>query len=153
MSSSPDYDIVTRIEVQGAAMQTAATALKTQATNVADGITAINNALDSLKLGWAGASASEASDFIDRWNATAVALFGTEESNEDEEFNDADGVLNVLAGGLEAVLDGFNKAESEITRNFRNLYAGLTPATGDDPIGGGTSTADPGSDPVITTTG
>lgn len=148
--AGPDYDTTTLIAVNGAALSAAAQALKTQCTTVANGIAAINTALSGLKLGWAGATEQEATDFINRWNAVAVSLFGTEAAAHDNRLTGADGVLNVMAGGLMAVLDAFNEAESEVLKNFTSMFTSLTPSTSDDtPSTGTTSTPPPGSDPVI----
>ncbi|BCY11906.1 hypothetical protein [Actinoplanes sp. L3-i22] len=140
-----DYDVATRIEVHGAELDTAVTALQTQAKAVADSISSINGGLSGLKLSWAGASQREATDFIDRWNAIAVALFGTKAANDDKDFDAEDGVLNVLAAGVKAVLAGFNEAETELLKNFTDMFNGLngtatpTPA----PATGGTDPNDP----------
>lgn len=149
-NSESNYDVATLVAVNGSALSTATSALKTQGTNVANGISAINTALNGLKLGWAGATQQEASDFINRWNAVATALFGTPAAATDNRVTAADGLLNVMAGGLEAVLDSFNEAETEVLKNFTTMFTSLTPSTADDtPSTGNTSTSQAGSDPVI----
>jgi len=149
-SGEQDYDITTLIAVDGSALQAAASALMTQAVTVGNGLAAINTAISGLQLGWAGATEQEAMDFVGRWNAVATALFGTGAANDDGVFNSADGLLNVLASGLQGVLDAFNQAETEVLKNFSSMFAALTPSTSDDVA---VTSSDPnqstGDDPVI----
>ncbi|MFJ6199224.1 hypothetical protein [Micromonospora sp. NPDC092111] len=104
-------------------------------SELVDALDKISNALDSIRLNWAGASQKEAQDINDRWQACARSLFGTKQQPEL-------GVLNRIAGGVQGAALNMSVAESHIVELWQKyvellnqLLAGQD--TGDSGGGGG----------------
>jgi len=126
-----NYDYA-RINVDPQGLAQHADKLSSLATDVANMTLQMENATFQLKLGWAGDTADDAQKFSDRWVAVMKDMFGTDDKNDT---NPSDsGVLNVMAGGLHAVAEGFGMVENAIAGSFSQLSDSLkNPSDGATP--------------------
>src|SRR5882757_1138775 len=68
----------------------------------------------TLELGWAGDTADEAQAFVNKWNSKMDELFGTADHPED-------GVLVVMAGGLDAAAIGYSQTDAQVEQMFKEF--------------------------------
>jgi uncharacterized protein YukE len=111
--------------------------LKSLSDQVADHIKHINDTVFGLELLWAGKTAGEAQDFLDQWNGVMTKMYGSANNPED-------GVLNVMAGGVEAAAVAHGNVNFQIYSSFVNFQAALNGVSG----GGGAPQDHYGDGPV-----
>ena len=86
----------------------------------------INNTWNNLKVGWVGATASEAQDFNNKWNTAITQLFG--DPNQNDKPTDISQVSGALPRVLYAIQSaGFNYGEAEdaVVKSFNNVSNNL----------------------------
>ncbi|MFI5798080.1 WXG100 family type VII secretion target [Streptomyces sp. NPDC051677] len=125
MPDLADYDL-SSLYIDPTGLSDSAKNLLAHAKEVADGITAINNTLKGLALGWAGRTQEEVDKMNNQWTSTMRGLFGTEDAPES-------GVLNVMAAGVMAVAAGNAQTEVALAEMFQNFLKGLSSSGGDLP--------------------
>ncbi|MCD0484788.1 WXG100 family type VII secretion target [Streptacidiphilus sp. ASG 303] len=132
-----DYD-ASSLKVDPDMLDTASKSLAKYAKDIAHEIRAIHDISTSLRLSWSGTSSQEAAHFNDRWDSVMRSLFGSPGAEDDKKFDAKDGVLNVLAGGTNAVAVGFSNVDLAVADVFVEMALALassshgsTPAPGD----------------------
>jgi hypothetical protein len=96
---------------------------------IGESLDKIDKALEPLKRGWVGDSATEAKAFFDEWTAAMVGLFGTKQRPQD-------GALVLVATALMASANNYNVAEDFMIKALGGFNQGITPT----PSGGGSHT-------------
>ncbi|MFF4652823.1 WXG100 family type VII secretion target [Streptomyces sp. NPDC001380] len=121
---APDYDSAT-LNIDPAALDTAAQKLIEHAGNIVGSLNRISSSFAELQFQWAGDTAEQVQALNSWWDSVMRDLFGTEE-NPDQ------GVLNVMAAGVKAAAVGFSQTEVEIQQMFVKFAEGLA-AAGQEP--------------------
>jgi len=120
MAAPGSYDDVT-ITVTPKDLSDAATTVAGCVGNIVDSLNAIDDTISGLKLGWAGATATEATDFYNQWKAAMGQMFGTKDQP-------AQGVLNMIVFALKAAANNYNAADTAVVSMFSGFGQHLTPA-------------------------
>ena len=141
MTVPASYDGVS-LSVEPGPLMFAADLIQDNAQSIVAALNTINTTLNGLQLGWDGATAAEAQDFANQWQAAMTGMFGS--SNDPKS-----GVINQVLIAMMSAVGNYSNGENAVVSMFSSLHsmlsasgAGQTPDTA--PIPAGTSgTSDP----------
>jgi hypothetical protein len=130
------YDGVT-MSVEPGPLDFVAEGIKDSALAIVTALNTINKTLNDLHLGWDGASATEAKDFANKWQAAMIGMFGTGKDPKK-------GVMNQVIIALKSAVGNYSNAESNVVMLFMNFDASLisgslTPTPDTTPLPSGPS--------------
>jgi hypothetical protein len=113
-----NYDAVT-LAVEPGPLMMGALMVQDAVQDVGNALTAIDNTLNGLQLGWDGTTAAEAQDFNTQWQAAMRGLFGTDQDPKS-------GVMNQVIIALMTAVGDSSNAENSIVQMMAALQAALT---------------------------
>ncbi|MEV5753695.1 WXG100 family type VII secretion target [Actinoallomurus sp. NPDC052308] len=113
----PNYNS-SSIDVDPWVINSASSTVNDAVKSISEHMTAINNALNELRLSWVGDSSDEADKFNNDWNDVAQKLYGTEAAPEL-------GVLNKITNGLATAAVAYSHGERTVSNTFAAFQAAL----------------------------
>ncbi|MEU9151737.1 hypothetical protein AB0D59_14540 [Streptomyces sp. NPDC048417] len=137
MSAIPrDYNAVT-LSVDPNSLNAACEQVNSAAQNISYALTDIMNSLGELRLSWTGDAADVADDFNARWTAVTQEFYGTQEAEDRNNATDgayyenvpgAQGVINVLTGGIAKAAENYANCEGAVKAMFQQFHTQMVQA-------------------------
>ncbi|MGW8378537.1 WXG100 family type VII secretion target [Streptomyces sp. ODS28] len=130
--SSANYDYV-KLRVDPEDLREQAKKIAEHSRVIGEHLNTINSTLKELKLNWAGKSSEDFEDVTDRWQSVIHKIFGPEKTPEErkkdeennEELSAEDGLLPVLASGVQKVADNYANADHNAKIMFDKMTGAL----------------------------
>lgn len=131
-----DYNAVT-LAVDPNILNGACEQLSSAAQNISYALGDIMNSLSELRLSWTGDAADVADDFNTRWTTVTQRFYGSQAAEDRntssggsyyENHPEAEGVINVLTGGVAKAAENYAHCEGAVKAMFQQFHTQLLQA-------------------------
>jgi uncharacterized protein YukE len=131
-----DYNAVT-LSVDPNSLNAACEQVSSAAQNISYALGDIMNSLSELRLSWTGDAADVADDFNTRWTMVTQQFYGSQAAEDlntssggsyYENHPEAEGVINVLTGGVAKAAENYANCEGAVKAMFQQFHTQLLQA-------------------------